>query len=92
MVELLVRHGANPLQANSKGKTPLDVAASTEIATQLKHEIIASSSSSSSIEEVRSPTSPESNASDREDDKKTESLGECQKNIVNLNFIPQFIK
>ena len=64
-MELLLRHGANPLQPNAKGLTPLDVAPNEEIRKLLRNEIIASSSSSSSMEEVCSPTSPESNNSDR---------------------------
>ena len=57
-----MRHGANPLQPNAKGHTPLDVAPNDDIRKLLRSEIIASSSSSSSIEEVCSPTSPESNS------------------------------
>ena len=68
MVELLLRHGANPLQPNSNGNTPLDVAVNEDIRKLLRNELIASSSSSSSVDEVRSPTSPESNASDKADD------------------------
>lgn len=72
LVELLLRHGANPLQTNSNGKSPLDVAPSEHIVKLLKQEIIASSSSCSSADEIRSPTSPESNVSDKEDDRKSD--------------------
>lgn len=75
LVELLVRHGANPLQINLRGKSPMDVAANENIGKLLQNELIASSSSSSSADEVRSPTSPESNASEKEDDKKDNILG-----------------
>lgn len=68
LVELLLKHGANPLQANSKGKTPVDVAASQEMVKLLRKEIIASSSDSSSLDDARSPTSPESNSSCKDDD------------------------
>ena len=53
---------------NCKGKAPLDVAANDTITQLLRNEIIASSSSSSSTDDIRSPTSPESNVS--EDDYK----------------------
>ena len=77
VVELLLRHGANPLEDNSKGQTPLEVAANPDIVKLLKNEIIASSSCSSSPDEVRSPTSPESNSnlSDREEEKRGDSQG-----------------
>ena len=72
LVQMLLRHGANALQMNSKGKTPLDSALNEEIRSLLKNEIIASTSSSSS----QSPTSPESALlSDKEDDHKHESQG-----------------
>ena len=76
LVELLVRHGAHPLQQNSKGQSPLDVAANQDIVKLLKNEIIASCSSASSPDDVRSPTSPESNDSETEEDKKHESQGQ----------------
>ena len=73
---MLLRHGANPLQTNSKGKTPLDSALNDEIRHLLKNEIIASTSSSSSQDDGRSPTSPESALlSDKEEDHKHESHG-----------------
>ncbi|XP_074644585.1 uncharacterized protein LOC141901320 isoform X2 [Tubulanus polymorphus] len=78
LVELLLRHGANPLQPNTKGKTALDVAANSHITQLLKKEIIASSSESSGLDEVRSPTSPESNASDREED---DHSRDCMKSL-----------
>jgi hypothetical protein len=73
LVELLLRHGANPAQANSKGQIPMETTQSEEIVRLLRRDMIpppAASSSSSlpgaaSSEEssdVRSPTSPESNA------------------------------
>lgn len=68
LVELLLKHGANPLQPNSKGKTPVDVAASPEMVKLLRKEIIASSSDSSSLDDARSPTSPESTSSCKDDD------------------------
>ncbi|XP_062605879.1 ankyrin repeat domain-containing protein 11-like isoform X1 [Saccostrea cucullata] len=68
LVELLLKHGANPLQPNSKGKTPVDVAASQDMVKLLRKEIIASSSDSSSLDDARSPTSPESNSSCKDDD------------------------
>ena len=64
---MLLRHGANPVQVNTKGKSPLDVATNEDIVQLLRSEMIASSSSSSSLEEVRSPTSPESGLSDKEE-------------------------
>ncbi len=88
-MELLLRHGAHPLQANCKGHSPLDVAANQDIVKLLKNEIIASSSSSSSPDEVRSPTSPESNDSDQDDDKKQESQGMYTgwKNSLEMIFV-----
>ncbi len=74
-MELLLRHGANPLQINSKGKTALDIAANSDIVKLLKNEIIASSSSCSSIEDIHSPTSPESLISDKEEDRKIDFQG-----------------
>lgn len=77
LVELLLRHGANPLQTNSKGQSSLDVAANSEIVKLLKHEIIASSSSCSSVDDIRSPTSPETGTeSEKEEDRKSETQGE----------------
>ena len=64
---MLLRHGANPVQVNTKGKSPLDVATNDEIIKLLRSEMIASSSSGSSVDEVRSPTSPESGSSDKEE-------------------------
>ena len=78
LVELLLRHGANPVQSNAKGKSALDIAASPDIKILLKKEIIASSSESSGLDEARSPTSPESNVSDRDDDRPAhDSQGNC---------------
>lgn len=74
LVELLLKHGANPLQANNKGKTALDVAASTEIEQVLRKEIISSSSDSSSIDDARSPTSPESTSSNKDEDSRPEDI------------------
>ncbi|XP_056005462.1 ankyrin repeat domain-containing protein 11-like isoform X2 [Ostrea edulis] len=68
LVELLLKHGANPLQPNSNGKTPVDVAASPDMVKLLRKEIVASSSDSSSLDDARSPTSPESNSSCKDDD------------------------
>lgn len=70
-----MRHGANPHQSNSKGKTPLDIAHTEQIAKILRQEVALSSSSacSSSADEGRSaPTSPESAAtcSDKEEEEK----------------------
>lgn len=69
LVELLLRHGANPLLQNRKGKSPIDVATNKEIIKLMRSEIVASSSScsSNSLADIRSPTSPESNMSERED-------------------------
>ena len=64
---MLLRHGANPVQVNTKGKSPLDVATNDDIIKLLRSEMIASSSSGSSVDEVRSPTSPESGSSDKEE-------------------------
>ncbi len=75
LVELLLRHGANPLQVNSKGKTAVDIAANSDIVKLLKNEMIASSSSCSSIEHIHFPTSPESLISDKEEDRKINSQG-----------------
>ncbi|XP_078607974.1 uncharacterized protein LOC144879950 isoform X1 [Branchiostoma floridae x Branchiostoma japonicum] len=63
IVELLLKHGADPLQANTKGKTPIDVADNETVERLLKSETIASSSDSSDSLDVKSPTSPESLAS-----------------------------
>jgi len=59
LVQLLLRHGANPLAKNSDGESPLDVASAGEVTQLLRSEIIASSSSDDDYD-VRSPTSPES--------------------------------
>jgi len=59
LVQLLLRHGANPLAKNSDGESALDVASALEVTRLLRREIIASSSSDDEYE-VRSPTSPES--------------------------------
>ena len=67
LVELLLKHGANPLQPNAKGKTPMDVAAAPEMLRLLKRETITSGSDSSSIDDVRSPLSPDSIPSKDED-------------------------
>lgn len=69
-MELLLRHGANPLLTNSKGKSPLDVCPNDEICKLMRSEIIASTSSSgddSRTGDLRSPTSPESCISDKDD-------------------------
>jgi len=69
-VQLLLRHGANPLSKNSDLESPLDVASTPSVRRLLRSEIIASSSSESSLAgsdldldldlaEPRSPTSPE---------------------------------
>ena len=60
LVELLLKHGANPLQPNAKGKTPMDVAATGEMLKLLKRETITSGSDSSSMDDIRSPMSPDS--------------------------------
>ena len=78
-MELLLRHHANPLQENSKGQSPLDVAANPDIVKLLKSELIASSSCSSS---PKSPTSPESTLSDREEDKRTDSQGNLPSHLL----------
>ncbi|XP_052230009.1 ankyrin repeat domain-containing protein 11-like isoform X1 [Dreissena polymorpha] len=69
LVQLLLKHGANPLQQNAKGKTALDVASSPEMVRVLKKEIICSASDSSSIEDLRSPNSPDSVNSYKDDEK-----------------------
>ena len=71
-MQLLLRHGANPLQVNSKGQSALDVAANSEVVKLLKHEIIASSSSCSSIDDNRSPTSSDSSDSEKEEEHKVD--------------------
>ena len=74
VVEVLMRHGANAQQNNTKGKSPLDIAATDQITKILRHEVTLSSSSacsSSGDEGGRSaPTSPESAAasSDKEEE------------------------
>lgn len=73
LVELLLKHGANPLQPNAKGKTPLDVAPSTDMIKILKKETICSGSDTSSIEDVRSPLSPDSIISMKDEDKSLDS-------------------
>ena len=69
LVSILLKHGANPLQPNEKGQTPVDVANDTYIKKLLGREIISSQSETSSIDECRSPTSPESLASVKDDDR-----------------------
>nr|KAG5712711.1 hypothetical protein BaRGS_029766 [Batillaria attramentaria] len=69
LVTILLKHGANPLQANLKGKTPVDVALNPHIEKLLHREIISSNSETSSIDEIRSPTSPESLASIKDEDR-----------------------
>ena len=76
LVELLLKHGANPLQTNSEGKSPLDVAASPEMVKILKREIISSGSDSSSIEDTRSPMSQDSINSMKDDDRSLDIDGE----------------
>lgn len=73
LVQLLLKHGANPLQPNAKGKTPLDVASSPDLLKILKKETICSGSDSSSIDDVRSPTSPDSVISMKDDEKSMDS-------------------
>ncbi|XP_053400907.1 ankyrin repeat domain-containing protein 12-like isoform X2 [Mercenaria mercenaria] len=80
LVELLLKHGANPLQQNAKGKTPLDVAPSTDMVKILKKETICSGSDTSSIEDVRSPMSPDSVLSLKDDDKSLDSEDMHQNN------------
>ncbi|XP_064610916.1 ankyrin repeat domain-containing protein 12-like isoform X2 [Liolophura sinensis] len=72
LVQLLLKHGADPYQANSKGKTAIDVAYSEEIEKLLRRENVSSSGESSSMDEARSPTSPESTASTREDERQVD--------------------
>ena len=67
LVQLLLRHGANPLAKNSDGESPLDVAAAGEVTRLLRSEIIASSSSDDDYD-VRSPTSPESDVNDMDNE------------------------
>ena len=69
LVTILLKHGANPLQPNDKGETPVDVANDINIKKLLAREIISSNSETSSIDEVRSPTSPESLASIKDEDR-----------------------
>ena len=69
LVTILLKHGANPLQPNDKGQTPVDVANDINIKKLLAREIISSNSETSSIDEVRSPTSPESLASIKDEDR-----------------------
>ncbi|XP_050396592.1 ankyrin repeat domain-containing protein 12, partial [Patella vulgata] len=72
LVMLLLKHGANPHQANSEGKTAIDVAKSPDLERLLKREIIMSNSDSSSVDDVRSPMSPESNSSLKDEDRQLE--------------------
>ena len=60
LVELLLKHGANPLQPNAKGKTAMDVATAPEMLRLLKRETITSGSDSSSMDDIRSPLTPDS--------------------------------
>ena len=64
LVELLLKHGANPYQQNSEGKTPMDVARTPEMVKLLKRDMkqdnIGSGSDSSSMDGIRSPMSPDS--------------------------------
>ncbi|KAK7115308.1 uncharacterized protein [Littorina saxatilis] len=69
LVTILLKRGANPLQPNVKGETPLDVANDLNIKKLLGREIISSNSETSSVDEVRSPTSPESLASIKDEDR-----------------------
>ena len=82
LVELLLKHGANPLQANSKGKTPLDVAASQEMVKILKREIISSGSDSSSIDDTRSPMSQDSINSMKDDERSLDMDGMKSRSVV----------
>ncbi|XP_071172685.1 ankyrin repeat domain-containing protein 12-like [Mytilus edulis] len=68
LVELLLKHGANPLQQNITGKSPVDLASSLDMGKLLRKEIITSSSDSSSLDDMRSPASPESISSLKEED------------------------
>ncbi|XP_076449038.1 uncharacterized protein LOC143285550 isoform X3 [Babylonia areolata] len=69
LVGILLKHGANPLQTNIKGQTPVDVANDANIKKLLNREIVSSNSDTSSVEEVTSPTSPDSLASIKDDDR-----------------------
>jgi len=64
-----MKHGADPHQPNDSGKTPLDVAASPEMVRILKRETSSSASDGSSIEDERSPRSPDSVSSYRDEDR-----------------------
>ncbi len=55
LVELLLKHGADPLIVNKKGKAPLDLAFSPEIRA-----LMIESCSDNPLLEANSPTSPES--------------------------------
>ncbi|XP_025114689.1 LOW QUALITY PROTEIN: ankyrin repeat domain-containing protein 11-like [Pomacea canaliculata] len=72
LVSILLKHGANPLQTNLKGKTPVDVAHDSHIEKLLRREIISSNSDASSADYIRSPTSPESLASIKDEDRMME--------------------
>lgn len=75
LVSILLKHGANPLQTNLKGKTPVDVAHDSHIEKLLRREIISSNSDASSADYIRSPTSPESLASIKDEDRMMEVEG-----------------
>lgn len=77
-----MKHGANPLQPNAKGKTPLDVAASADMVKILKKETLCSGSDTSSIEDARSPMSPDSITSLKDDDKSLDLEGMENDTIV----------
>lgn len=64
LVQLLLHHGANPHQANIKGKTAVNVAATSEIETILR----GNSGSCSDIESHSEASSSDSNPSGKEDE------------------------
>ncbi|CAH1269026.1 ANKRD11 [Branchiostoma lanceolatum] len=88
IVELLLKHGADPLQANTKGKTPIDVADNETVERLLKSETIASSSDSSDSLDVKSPTSPESLASNNDETSAGKKSGDRERKHPEGNEFP----
>ena len=77
IVELLLRHGADPLLQNLKGKSSLDVATGDEIIKLMSSEVTASNSScsSTSLADTRSPSSLESCLAERDEERTQNKRG-----------------
>lgn len=92
IVRLLLRHGADPLLQNLKGKSSLDVATGDEIIKLMRSEVMASSSgcSSTSPMDVRSPASLESCPPEQDEDPTQNKRGKIRehrnKKLERLHF------